>query len=370
MSAKGRKKGPLVDAPDIDTLRQLLKSRELTLAELAFRSGLSAREINALLQKGARKKVFLHTIKSLSTGLDIEDHELYGSTRARDGTPSELSGHRVSIDGVTRQEWKNVIVDESIRQRILSTEKMPSFAECIRATRTFPPLDDQHKDYPFDPNSHYNHFLQAAAVISIEKAEEGAWQVLAYQRSPRPGLSQYEHTRGNAILWGASFSYNLARPPWSEMDKWMEKVKTRASDAKMRFTAEVGSVLMELPDYKIDLRDLPLQIEPFAVITNDQRTERDHGSKGGRVYTQFVFHVRFSSQALEMSSEPDVGKRDYGTPWCCLSEQAMPYKALRDCFSQGGKLNVMDVLAWKGMFVKKHRIAIEKATFTKGFVLI
>lgn len=130
-----------------------------------------------------------------------------------------------------------------------------------------------------------------------------------------------------------------------------------------------GSVLTDVLSYKIDLRDVPLQISPFAVITNDQRTEPRLAGKTQRVYTQFTFRVQLSRDALERSKQPDVAQRSYGAACSYLPEQPMDDEILNALFTddKSSKLNVMDVLAWRGMFSSDNGLVLDKASLTQGF---
>lgn len=128
--------------------------------------------------------------------------------------------------------------------------------------------------------------------------------------------------RGASILWGVSFLYNVP-PGGREIDRWMDLSRIDASAAQKRFVSERGSVLAELLRYKIDLRDLRLQIVPFSVKTNDQRVGPMEKSGHRRVYTQFVFRVRVSAEELNCSARPDVGSRAPGIQVFVLPERTM-----------------------------------------------
>ena len=268
-----------------------------------------------------------------------------------------------------KQDCKNVIADKSISERILDARALPSFAECIEASRTFPALDERHKDVPFVPEMNYNHFVQAGAVISIEKGDSGLREVLAYERSPGPGHP--ERTPGIAILWSASFLYNLSLGD-STMDRWMEMARTDTAAARTRFTGEVGSVLADPLAYKIQVKDLHLQVEPFAVITNDQRPGQGAESARGRVYTQYVFRASLSALELKASANPDLKSRSHGFPLYPLDEKEMNRQDLERCFcdTTTHKVNVMDVLAWRGIFEQEKTMREGKATLVKGFDLV
>jgi transcriptional regulator with XRE-family HTH domain len=358
-----------VKPPNQAMLRNLLVKRGLSLEKLAENAGFgSPRRLQKWMNGEAR--TVRHTNKAaVAKALGVEVGELDKEPPLADEPLSTISDRGALTNGIIRQDCKNVVADKSISRRILDARRLPSFAECIEASRTFPAINERHKDVPFVPEMGYNHFVQAGAVISIESRDSGIREVLAYGRSP--GRGHPEHTPGIAILWSASFLHNLSLGV-STMDRWMEEVRTDPAAARTRFTAEVDSVLAELLDYKIGLRDLHLQIEPFALITNDQRSGQDAESGQRRIYTQYVFCARLSALGLKASVYPDLKSRTRGFPLYPLDKKEMSREDLEHCFcdKSTGRVNVMDILAWRGMFERTKTIRIGKATLVKGFDLI
>jgi hypothetical protein len=305
--------------------------------------------------------------RSIQVGISPAGTEAGGSG---DETSSTLISPRALLDGVTLQDRKNVIRDDSISHRILTATRLPSFAECVYAVRTVNPADEEEKDTSLNPGWRYNHFVQAGAVICIEPEEGDVPLVIAYHRVPQVGLPP-ERTLGISVLWGASFTYNV-RPGGKAMDRWMDQVTTDRSGAQRQFVDENGSVLADLLRYKIDLVDLRLNTTPFAVITSDQRNDRDDKGWMGRVYTQYVFRVRLSARELLGSTRPELGMRAPGIQVCCLPEQEMKAEMLKQTFwnKQKNTPNLMDILAWRGMFERNKTISIGKAALVKGFEIV
>ena len=184
------------------------------------------------------------------------------------------------------QDLKNLIRDKRLSERLLQADLLPSFAECVDGSSTELPREED-KDNPRLLGWRYNHFLQAAAILSVDSAGENLRQTVAYYRRALPGLR--EHTPGLAILWGASFVCRVREYFPSRMDYWMEDVRCCSILAQDSFVAKLDSVLAHLLYRKIHLEDVPLKIVPYAVVTNDQR---DESTGTGRVYTQYVFDVR------------------------------------------------------------------------------
>ena len=377
-----------------DTLCTLLDDKDWTRQTLVDKSGVRPRTLQHMLgvkKKGKRVATkycnvkFVAealgvvpsalvdqqaTAKSREHALDVNDSKEMDQQLPSEDEMSLTVGSRLLVGEDTMQDRKNVIRDDSISHRILAATQLPSFAECVHAVRTVYPADEKEKDTPQNPGWRYNHFIQAGALVCIEPEEGEMPLVLAYHRVPQVRLPP-ERTPGISVLWGASFNYNV-RPGGSTMDRWMDQVTTDRNGAQRRLIDPKGSVLAELLRYKIGLVDLPLTLAPFAVITNDQRTDRVGGGWMGRVYTQYVFHVRLSTRELQKSAKPEPGLRAPGIQVFCLPKQEMKTEDLeqRFCNKQTNAPNLMDILAWRGMFEQKNTIRIGKARLVKGFDLV
>jgi hypothetical protein len=252
-----------------------------------------------------------------------------------------------------------------LSELILQSHSLPSFAESVEVSTTELPREED-KDIPREHWAH-NHYLQAAAVISFDCTGSNMRHVLGYYRAGLPGI--LEHTPGLSVLWAASFRYNVRDYLPDLMDGWMEEGRYSPVRARNRFTAERHSVLAALLTRKIRLTGLPLKIAPYAVITNDQR---DVAAGLRRVYTQYVFNVHLPVWRSSEECMADLQDRAPGFRLCPLPQDEAAKREQEQQFSDSstGKHNLMDILAWRGMFTNKRRLSIKKATLTKGFDLL
>ena len=354
-----------VAAPNPDTLRYLRNRAGLDQAQLAAAAGLSLRRI-AQLEQGLAKSMHPANKARLARALSVDEAELDKECVFQEKPPSTQFNASALASGIPIQARKNLIRDQSLSERLLQASSLPSFVECVEASSTELPREED-KDVPHDPRWGYNHFLQAAAVISVNCTEDDLRQVLGYYRMARPGIP--EHTPGLAILWGASFLYNVLDFSPTPMDRWMTEARCFPVRAKNRFTAERGSVLTSLLAYKITLADLPLDIAPYAVITTDQR---DNTTGVRRVYTQYLFDVRLPPWKSTEGFMTDFQDRARGLHLCLLPYVAATAHKQERQFSDPatGRRNLMDILAWRGMFTRARQLSIENATLTKGVDLL
>src|SRR5262249_53822664 len=102
----------------------------------------------------------------------------------------------------------------------------------------------------------------------------------------------YRLTTGSAILWTASYNYNLAFEKRAPMDLWIERLAHDRYSAAARFTSGPESTLLQILQYKVEFVRLDAACEPFGVITNDLRNPTR-----GRVYTHYVFDVTLAARA-------------------------------------------------------------------------
>ena len=264
------------------------------------------------------------------------------------------------------EDLKNLIRDDELSRHLLKADALPSFAECVEGSST-ELLREKDKDIPRIPGWTYNHFLQASAFISFACTGDGRRYVLGYCRVALPEIP--EHTPGLAILWGASFLYKVREYYPRPMDRWMEEVAYVPVRAKDSFTAERGSVLADLLARKINLKDLPLTSAGFGVVTNDQR---DSGAGVRRVYTQYVFDVRLPPYKSTDECLEFIRDRALGIHVCPLLQSSVTAPKQEEQFANPhtGKRNLLDILVWRGMFSNEQRLALEKATLTKGLELL
>jgi hypothetical protein len=286
--------------------------------------------------------------------------------------PNAESRREAVATGRLMQERKNILQEKAISRRFLLAERIPTLVECVAASNCLTPAYPGEKDVPHAPSVGYNHFIQVGVVITAQEGEgQQAKEVLAYHRSLRPEAAQFALTQGMAVLWGASFEWNLLHTR-TAMDDWMVLAQTDGTKAREVFTQQSGSTLAALLRYKIDLCDLPLHISPLAVITNDLRTARVKEGKTGRIYTQYTFRASLSAEVRARLKESDLEKRAFGVPVVWLPARVMPVNELEDRFSDHntGKKNLMDILAWQSLFAKRNRLRMGTASLRRGFHLV
>lgn len=356
------------NVPKPNTLEYLMKRAGFDRVGLAEALDMSLHRIQDWLS-GRAKGMHPKSRIALAKALGVDESELDREYFLQDEPPSTEINVRAFANGLVMQDCKNVIRDESISERILGAHSLPSFVECVEASATFVPTDLEAKDVPIVRDLNYNHFFQAGALISVNSTESNQPHMLGYYRSPLPGSPQHIHTQGLAVLWGASFPYNLSRLSPSFMDRWIGEVRRSPVRAQNQFTAERSSILADLLYYKINLSKLPTEITPFAVITNDQRN-RESGA--GRVYTQYVFRMHLSVQESQKGIAKEFQRRAPAVRLCFLPQAPMTAQELKQlfCDRSSGKRNLMDILAWRAMFTKQRRIGIELAALRRGFDLL
>jgi hypothetical protein len=217
------------------------------------------------------------------------------------------------------------------------------------------------KNHPLGDWLPYNHFVAPSAVFSIRDGQSGRLVRLGYTRAAQPRDPGFRLTTGAAILWNASYSYALAHEKGAPMDMWIERLAQDRLVAVRMFASGPECALLQILRYKIELVGLDAVCEPFAVINNDLRTPA-----GGRVYTQYVFHVTLAASAPGDCSALLSGIR--------VRRGGHVYPLAADfegdeLVGQDGQKNPMEYLAWEGLHNDKPTFTCETARFTRGFVV-
>lgn len=348
-------------------LKQLYDSSKYTSQEeLAKAAGVSPKTVwNAMQGNPVAKKSRIAIGRALGLAGDFL---LFVAQKAEDtvtaskeppaGVPSAEINSGLA-KGERTQDIKLVLKDQPLRKQILDGKALPSFAACVDTAVAFTPVNDKHKDYPFLPATRYNHFFQPSVVVVLR--HRGGQRILGYSRMPKDGSPDYLHTQGYSILLTSDFLRRLHRHKQSPMDRWMACVRRNKAEAAEQFLDGEKPVLLEIIQYKADLSALACKIEPFGVITNDQRIRGT-----GRVYTQYVFRITCPVS----DSDLDELVRRISAPGLAL--HLVPEDAEPDEFFVGreGRKNVMDIAVWRALRGEDLRIKVEKATFIRGFDLV
>jgi hypothetical protein len=258
-----------------------------------------------------------------------------------------------------KSDRKNILRDPEVSARLLRGES-PSLAECVMASRTVT-IDVSQKNHPLGDWLPYNHFVAPSALFSFRDAGSGQLVRLGYTRATQPRDPGFRLTTGAAILWNASFNYDLAHDKGAPMDVWVEQLTHDPGVAGRTFMTGPDCTLLQLLRYKIDLGDLDTSCEPFGVVTNDLRSPG-----GGRVYTQYVFNVTIAACGLEDLSAmlSRIRNRRGGQVYPLAAEFLGD-----ELVGQDGQKNPMEYVAWEALHNDKVTCSYETARFTRGFVI-
>jgi hypothetical protein len=264
-----------------------------------------------------------------------------------------------SLPPKLRADRKNILRDPRLSARLLQGET-PSLAECVVASRTVA-IELNEKNKPLGEWLPYNHFVAPSAILSVRVSDSGRLMRLGFTRAAQPRDPGFRLTTGAAILWTASYDYNLAHEKGAPMDLWIERLAQEPAAAVRSFTNGPECTLLQILKYKIELVGLDAVCEPFAIITNDLRNPT-----GGRVYTHFVFHM-----TLSRSSPTDIS----GLLSCIRARRGQNIYPLAADFQgdelvgQEGQRNPMEYAAWEGLHNGKASFSYETARFTRGFAI-
>ena len=272
------------------------------------------------------------------------------------GHPGQLP---VALPPKLKSDRKNILRDADISARLLRGEP-PSLAECILASRTVN-IELTEKNRPLDKSLPYNHFVAPSAVFSVRDALSGRMVRLGFTRTPQPRDPGFRLTTGAAVLWNASYNYDLAHEKGAPMDLWIEQLTQDRSAAVRTFASGPECTLLQVLRYKIELVAIDAVCERFGVITNDLRS-----ADGGRVYTQYVFHVTLAAAAAE--NLPQVLARIRVRRGGQLYQLPTDFRG-DELVGQEGRKNPMEYVAWEMLHSDEPTFAYETTRFTRGFAV-
>jgi hypothetical protein len=147
------------------------------------------------------------------------------------------------------------------------------------------------------------------------------------------------------------------------MDVWIEHLAQNRDAAARTFASGPECTLLQILHYKIEFVGLDVVCDRFGVITNDLRSR---GGGGGRVYTQFVFHLTLTAAIPEplstMLSRIQVKRGGHVYP--------LPNDFRGDeLVGQDGQKNPMEYVAWEALHNDNPMFSYGAAHFTRGFIV-
>ena len=346
------------------------KSKCTTIAEIAAVTGLSERTVWAALNgKPKHASTLLKLARKLGLGDDYSAlianpqkgmSEGQGAERPfdeKDDKPTTAAATNLA-DGRT-QDIKVLVASAQICKSLLQRGPRPTFLDCVLHSVAFTPIDDKHKDYPFVPQSKYNHFFQPSAVVVIQQRKD--MYVLACKRTAQDGSPDYLHTQGRSILFASDYLRKVHRHRQSPMDRWVQ-IANRDKKKGVRDFLDKEGTLVQILQYKIDLLQRASLVEPLGVISNDQRAK---GSN--RVYTQFVFRI---DVRLKDREDIDRAVRAISAPGLVLSRLPGDLDPEAYFVGRAGRKNAMDILAWQTLHSSERQLKYQSARFTRGFDVV
>jgi hypothetical protein len=305
-----------------------------------------------------KKKLTPEEIQDETRRREVARRPAPGSSHNR--TPPRYPGELPSsLPPKLKSDRKNILRDPGVSARLLRGQP-PSLAESVMASRTVN-IEVAEKNRPLGDWLSYNHFIAPSAVFSVRDASSGRLVRLGYTRTAQPRDPGFRLTTGAAILWNASYSYDLAHEKGSPMDVWIEHLALDRPDAVRLFASGPECTLLQTLRYKIDISALEAACEPLGVITYDLRNP-----DGGRVYTQYVFHVTLAACVAEdvsaLLSRIRIRRGGHLYP---LAADFMGDELV----GQDGQKNPMEYVAWEGLHNDKPTFSYKTALFTRGFVV-
>jgi hypothetical protein len=224
-------------------------------------------------------------------------------------------------------------------------------------------IDVAQKNRPLGETLSYNHFVAPSAVLSIRDAASGRLVRLGYTRAAQPRDPGFRLATGAAILWNASYNYDLAHDKGAPMDVWIEHLAQDRHSAVRSFASGPECTLLQVLRYKIEFVGLDAVCDRFGVITNDLRSG---GGSGGRVYTQYVFHLTLAAAIPEalstMLSRVQVKRGGQVYPL------ANDFQG-DELVGQDGQKNPMEYVAWEALHNGYPTFSYGTAQFTRGFIV-
>ena len=160
-----------------------------------------------------------------------------------------------------------------------------------------------------------------------------------------------------SILIAGSPIWGVTRHKKSALDHWLASTHN-PKRATAQLLGGIAPAILHFVSYKIDLLRYECRIVPLGVITKDER-RKPHL----RVYTQFSFHVRLKVKAKNLDEFvghlPTRGLFPYR-----LSRFIDPEKVF---VGTDGRMNAMDVVAWRALHGKAPMLNCGSAKFRRDF---
>ncbi len=347
--------------------RQASKQRLHTQKAIAEAAGIGERTVWKIIHGG---QVNGNTAEKLSVGLGLgKDFQSLLTKRSRgqtslpiardeEGVPTTVLTAR-SLQGTDRQDVKLVLASRDLSNALASGRGIPSFAECLKASKVCTAMDDTHKDHPFLPSLNVNHFIQPSLVVTLDVASGP--KVLGYARAKKPMHPGHVHTVGMSMLFGCSPVWNVVRQPQTPLDVWLDLTTADAADARHTLVAGECPVVLQLAQYKIDLVGYKCRIWPLGVITKDERRQSFN-----RIYTQYVFQVRL---AVTVRHVDQMVKR-IPVDGMALYRLASDQDAEVVFAGKEGRVNMMDIVAWQALHCDEMHLEYGHAKFWRGFAVV
>ncbi len=281
--------------------------------------------------------------------------QLRDSVDREQSPPTVLSPE--AARGKKLQDVKVVLDDVSYSNRLLEVAgPLPTFLECVLHSVTFTPVSDSHKDRPFLPSFSYNHFIQSSMLVVIKNGDPS---LLGYSRMEQLGEPTCVHTSGLSVLFSSARPQTIKGFGTSPLDTWRRIGLTQPQRARHDLIGHGRCLLLETLRHKLDLVGEDVRIEPFGVITNDQRPDYQ------RIYSQYVFRVDLHAHGgdldLYVNSLRPRHHRLHRLPEGLDEED---YFTGRD-----GKKNAMDIVAYRALCSEATQVVFGKCRFTRGFAV-
>ena len=341
--------------------RKALEHGLETCAQIAKKSRVCEKTVwSALKGRPVQRKTRLKLAQAI--GLP-DDREILARSGLDEDGDDELQDFSTVLDSAiiekrALQDVKLVLGVRALSDALLTGKNVPSFADCLRGSHLWTPVDDGHKDYPFQRGMRFNHFVQLALIVSLDTHDQA--NLICYRRTPRSHVPSQVHTVGPSILFGCSSLVHVDRSKHakSALDRWLETTRNPVAAEKQLLRQE-KPVLLELAARKINLVGKSCRITPLGIITRDERKESFK-----RVYSQFVFHVVLRS-VPEKRIDLFVRLIDaHGLELARLPDVIKPEEVF---LGENGRRNTMDIVAWKALHSDDDAIQFERTVFRRSF---
>lgn len=317
------------------------------LADIANGFGVSYSALQRVMNARSRSTLSPEMIEKFCTHFQLSEEEFLRYTESVDAELCQkesvpLSGQeRAAFERDAERikslpDLKAVIHDESLSDRLLFADSMPTLAEAARTTSSR--YYERNKDKEGEP---YTHYLQVSCSLLVTWPTADP-RILVYSRQPlSEDSTQFQNVQGISHLWAASYETetNQSVPI---MQHWLNDTLELSNErATQKLLCGERGYLRQLLGYKLKFMDFPhLNFSPNAIITNDQRPDRK------RVYTQYWFlgAIEFDKEPLNLHELANsFGVAGYHM-WLAPLDPTYESKLVDP---RDKKPNRMDVLAWR-----------------------